>query len=80
MISDLIWEIIISSFNEFTPELLAKVDETIKLYSNKIKNKSVSSEYFKYLKDKKNKFFWEMNVIKKKKPFVKLKQKSRRKY
>ena len=69
-LSDLIWEIIIGSFNEFTPELLAKVDETIKLYSNKIKNKSVSSEYFKYLKDKKNKFLWEMNVIKKKKPFV----------
>ena len=69
-LSDLIWEIIIGSFNEFTPELLAKVDETIKFYSNKIKNKSVSSEYFKYLKDKKNKFLWEINAIKKKEPFV----------
>ena len=37
----------------------------LKLYSNKIKNKSVSIEYFKFLMNKKNKFLWEMNVIKK---------------
>ena len=28
---------------------IAKIDETIRAYSNKIKNKSVSTDYFKFL-------------------------------
>ena len=62
-LSDLIWDIILKSVDSYTPEFLAKIDESIKFYSNKIKNKSVSVEYFRYLREKKNKFFWGKNVI-----------------
>ncbi len=61
--ADFLWNIIIESFNDFSPEFIAKIDETIRSYSNKIKNKSVSTEYFKFLMSKKNKFLWEKNSL-----------------
>ncbi len=63
-LADFLWKIIIESFNDFSPEFIAKIDETIRFYSNKIKNKSVSSEYFRFLMNKKNKFLWNKNSLK----------------
>ena len=63
-LADFLWKIIIESFNNFSPEFIAKIDETIRFYSNKIKNKSVSSEYFRFLMNKKNKFLWNKNSLK----------------
>ncbi len=62
-LAEFLWKIIIESFNDFSPEFIAKIDETIKSYSNKIKNKSVSTEYYKFLMNKKNKFLWEKNSL-----------------
>ena len=62
-LADFLWKIIIESFDDFSPEFIAKIDETIRSYSNKIKNKSVSTEYFKYLMNKKNKFLWKKNSL-----------------
>ena len=62
-LADFLWKIIIESFNDFSPEFIAKIDETIRFYSNKIKNKSVSTEYFKFLMNKKKKFLWEKNSL-----------------
>ena len=64
--ADFLWKALISSFDNFTPEFLAKIDETIKLYSDKIKDRSVSIEYFRFFKEKKSQFLWEMNLIKRK--------------
>ena len=63
-LADFLWKIIIESFNDFSPEFIAKIDETIRFYSNKIKNKSVSSEYFRFLMNKKSKFLWNKNSLK----------------
>ncbi len=65
-LADFLWKALISSFDNFTPEFLAKIDETIKLYSDKIKDRSVSIEYFRFFKEKKSQFLWEMNLIKRK--------------
>ena len=62
-LAEFLWKIIIESFNDFSPEFIAKIDETIKSYSNKIKNKSVSTEYYKFLMNKKKKFLWEKNSL-----------------
>ena len=62
-LAEFLWKIIIESFNDFSPEFVAKIDETIRSYSNKIKNKSVSTEYFKFLMNKKKKFLWEKNSL-----------------
>ncbi len=63
-LADFLWEIIIEPFNDLGPEFIAKIDETIKSFSSKIKNKSVSTEYFKFLMNKKNKFLWKKNSFK----------------
>ena len=65
-LADFLWKIIIESFNDFSPEFIAKIDETIKSYSNKIKNRSVSTEYYKFLMNKKKQFLWEKNSLKNK--------------
>ena len=65
-LADFLWKIIIESFNDFSPEFIAKIDETIKSYSNKIKNRSVSTEYYKFLMNKKKQFLWEKNSFKNK--------------
>ena len=65
-LADFLWKIIIESFNDFSPEFIAKIDEKIKSYSNKIKNRSVSTEYFKFLMNKKNQFLWKKNSLKNK--------------
>mgnify|MGYP001165465269 CR=1 FL=1 len=65
-LADFVWKIIIESFEDFSPEFIAKIDDTIRSYSNKIKNKSVSTEYYKFLMDRKNKFLWEKNSLKNK--------------
>ena len=65
-LADFLWQIIIESFNDFSPEFIAKIDETIKSYSNKIKNRSVSTEYYKFLMNKKKQFLWEKNSLKNK--------------
>ena len=63
-LADFVWKIIIESFDDFSPEFIAKIEDTIRSYSNKIKNKSVSIEYYKFLMNKKNKFLWEKNSLK----------------
>ena len=73
-LSDLIWEIIISDNNN-TPEFLALVDEEIKKISDTIQNKLVSSEYFSFLKSKKNDYVWNLRKFNKK-----LSQKNQKKY
>ena len=65
-LADFLWKIIVESFNDFSPEFIAKIDETIKSYSNKIKNRSVSTEYYKFLMNKKKQFLWEKNSLKNK--------------
>ena len=40
-LADFLWKIIIESFDDFSPEFIAKIDETIRSNSNKIKNTSV---------------------------------------
>jgi DNA primase len=62
-LADFLWKIIIESFDDFSPEFIAKIDEMIRSYSNKIKNRSVSTEYYKFLINKKNKFLWEKNSL-----------------
>ena len=47
-----------------SPEFIVKIDETIKHYSNKIRNKSISTEYYKFLKNKRDKFIWKKNFVK----------------
>ena len=64
-LADFLWQIIIESFNDFSPEFIAKIDETIKSYSNKIKNRSVSTEYYKFLMNKKT-IFMGKNSLKNK--------------
>ena len=73
-LSDLIWEIIIGDNNN-TPEFLALVDEEIKKISDTIQNKLVSSEYFSFLKSKKNDYVWNLRKFNKK-----LSQKNQKKY
>ena len=73
-LSDLIWEIIISDNNN-TPEFLALVDEEIKKISDTIQNKLVSSEYFSFLKSKKNDYVWNLRKFNKKSS-----QKNQKKY
>ena len=57
-LSELIWEIITENKNFKTPEFIALIDQKINEISNSIENKLVSSEYFKFLKAKKNDFVW----------------------
>ncbi len=63
-LSNFIWSIILDSVKELSPEFIVKIDETIKHYSNKIRNKSISTEYYKFLKNKKDKFIWKKNLVK----------------
>ena len=63
-LSDFIWDIIISDNNN-TPEFLALVDEEIKKISDTIDNKLVSSEYFSFLKSKKNDYVWNLRKFNK---------------
>ena len=63
-LSDFIWEIIIGNNNN-TPEFLALVDEEIKKISDTIDNKLVSSEYFSFLKSKKNDYVWNLRKFNK---------------
>tara|TARA_B100000686_G_C16775020_1_gene967844 strand:+ start:597 stop:2351 length:1755 start_codon:yes stop_codon:yes gene_type:complete len=73
-LSEIIWEIILDSIEDHTPEFFAFMDEKIKFFSSKIRDKKVSSEYYKFLKSKKEKFIWEKNRISFKKKEKKLKQ------
>lgn len=63
-LSSFIWSIINSQKNT-TPEYIALMDEKIKDIVKIIDNKSVSHEYLKFLKEEKNKYFWELRRYKK---------------
>ena len=62
-LSEFMWEIILSSITSDTPEFLATFDQRISDILKKIENSKISSEYFKFLKSKKDKFIWEKNKI-----------------
>lgn len=64
-LSDFVWEIIIGENNQ-TPEFLALIDQEIKRISDIIENKLVSSEYFSFLKSKKNDYVWNLRKFDKK--------------
>lgn len=63
-LSTFVWRIINAKKNT-TPEYIALMDEKIKDIVKIIDNKSVSFEYLKYLKEEKNKYFWELRRYKK---------------
>jgi len=62
-LSNLIWEIVRESIKTDTPEFLAIIDEKIKNIIDKIEDRNVSSEYFKFLKAKKDSYIWNINKI-----------------
>ena len=62
-LSDVIWDIIINSIDGFTPEFFAALDDIIKEYTSRIKDSRVSSEYFKFLINKKKQFVWEKRKV-----------------
>ncbi len=63
-LSNVIWNIIKNSIPDLSPEFIVQFDEQIKFFANKIKNKAISGEYFKFLHNQKNKYLWEHNSIK----------------
>ena len=63
-LSMIIWLSIKNSINDFTPENMALIDQKISQLSQSIKNNIVSKEYFKFLKNQKDKFYWDNNKIK----------------
>ena len=67
-LSNVIWNIIKNSIPDLSPEFIVKFDEKIKFFANKIKNKAISGEYFKFLNNQKTKHLWEHNSIKSFKP------------
>ncbi len=67
-LSNVIWNIIKNSIPDLSPEFIVKFDEKIKFFANKIKNKAISGEYYKFLNNQKTKYLWEHNSIKSLKP------------
>ena len=63
--SEYIWEIILDQKDNMTPEYFALIDEKIQKFSNEINHKNLSHEYFKFLKNKKDEFFWKVRKINK---------------
>ena len=62
-LSDVIWDTIINSIDDFTPEFFAYLDNIIKEYTLRIKDSRVSSEYFNFLVNKKKQFIWEKRKV-----------------
>ncbi|MBF91939.1 MAG: DNA primase [Rickettsiales bacterium] len=62
-LSMIIWLSIKNSIRDFTPENMALIDQKISQISQSIQNGTVSREYFKFLKNQKDKFYWENNKI-----------------
>tara|TARA_B100000579_G_scaffold435880_1_gene460285 strand:- start:1361 stop:3121 length:1761 start_codon:yes stop_codon:yes gene_type:complete len=60
-LSELIWEIIVESIKEDTPEFLALLDDKISNFSSKVLNKIVSKEYYRFLKNRKDQYIWQIN-------------------
>jgi len=56
-LSEFIWEEIKNKHEIFTPENIALIDKDIKIICNKIEDRNVASEYYRFLKKKKNDFF-----------------------
>ena len=63
-LSMIIWLSIKNSIRDFTPENMALIDQKVSQISQSIQNNSVSREYFKFLKNQKDKFYWDNNKIK----------------
>lgn len=59
--STVIWEIIKESITTDTPEFLASIDQKITNIIKSIDDSKVSSEYFRFLKAKKDGFIWNIN-------------------
>ena len=60
-LSTVIWEIIKESIATDTPEFLASIDQKITNIIRSIDDSKVSSEYFRFLKAKKDGFIWNIN-------------------
>ena len=60
----IIWLSIKNSIRDFTPENMALIDQKVSQISQSIQNNTVSREYFKFLKNQKDKFYWDNNKIK----------------
>ena len=60
-LSTVIWEIIKESIATDTPEFLASIDQKITNIIRSIDDSKVSSEYFRFLKAKKDSFIWNIN-------------------
>ena len=60
-LSTVIWEIIKESIATDTPEFLASIDQKITNIIKSIDDSKVSSEYFRFLKAKKDGFIWNIN-------------------
>ena len=63
-LSMIIWLSIKNSIRDFTPENMALIDQKVSQISQSIQNNTVSREYFKFLKNQKDKFYWDNNKIK----------------
>lgn len=60
-LSEFIWEQIKNKHDVFTPENLALIDNDIKIISNKIEDRNVANEYFKFLRKTKADTFWNFD-------------------
>ena len=60
-LSELIWEIILESLEENTPEYLALLNSKINSFASKISDKTVSAEYHRFLRNKKDQYIWNLN-------------------
>ena len=63
-LSEIIWDLLQDPNLDKTPENMALLDEKIIKVSNTIQNKTVSKEYFKFLKNQKDQFYWNQNKYK----------------
>ena len=63
-LSEIIWEGIVNSIKNNTPESIALIDNKINDVVKKIDDIKVSKEYFRFLKSKKESFIWDINKTK----------------
>ena len=62
-LSDLIWNDLLDDNDNITPEYVALIDKKINETVLSINDKNISNEYLKFLRAKKNNYFWEKRKI-----------------
>lgn len=62
-LSDLIWNELLDDHNNVTPEYVALIDKKINDVVLSINDRNISNEYLKFLRAKKNNYFWEKRKI-----------------